>query len=108
MEKSKDVSHPLRGAFSRTSTLKGLNMQCKKCQSEMTEGIAMIPVWGNRANRLERGNTLYHISATLRIVKKCHSCGYTISFHGQLTGKFHECPHGGYLEVLDKKALPAR
>lgn len=67
-------------------------MNCKRCGTKMTEGTAMVPVWGNHSNRIGRGATLYPITAILRAVNKCSNCGYSVSFEGMLHGTIREIP----------------
>jgi hypothetical protein len=67
-------------------------MNCRRCDTEMTEGTAMVPVWGNYSNRVGRGVTIYPITAALRTVKKCTNCGHSISFEGMIYGTIREIP----------------
>ena len=67
-------------------------MNCRKCDTEMVEGQAMVPVWGNRLNRIRRGVTTYPITAALRTVCKCSNCGHSVSFEGIIYGTIEELP----------------
>ena len=66
-------------------------MDCKHCQTVMKDGKALIPVMGNIRNNFERGATVYPITAMVKGVKKCPTCGHSVSFHGMLKGEFVSC-----------------
>lgn len=83
-------------------------MNCRRCDTEMVDGGAMVPVWGNYSNRIGRGVTLYPITAILRAVKKCNSCGHSVSFEGMIYGTIQEVPvETRRVVVVDVPAMEA-
>ncbi len=58
-------------------------MQCSDCQdkgivSEMKEGSVLLPVLGNVADKVERGDTIYEIAGAFSTGMKCPVCGHTV------------------------------
>ena len=83
-------------------------MNCKRCGTEMDDGEAMVPVWGNHSNRIGAGAILYPVTAVLRAVKKCTNCGYSVSFEGVIHGAIREVPvETRRVVVVDAPAMEA-
>jgi hypothetical protein len=57
-------------------------MKCRRCDTEMVNGIALQSALGNYRGNLSRGATIYPFGSVLVDCVKCPECGHSVGTSG--------------------------